>query len=232
MRAIRVSACLAGVAAVLTAWQPPLTDVVAAAVPAHSTHGRLGPVHPWSNRNHKRVSRITAGDPAQFGSPTTLSTICCMNGYDTVAPQEFTVADVNRDGIPDLISANVSGNSAQAGVVVALGRGDGSFQPATVYVTPSGVFTVDVGDVNGDGYPDVVAAERDNGRIDILLGNGSGAFGPPSGIVDSSIGRSVRLADVNGDGKLDVINAPYTVGNNFYAAVWLGNGDGTFASTR
>jgi hypothetical protein len=72
------------------------------------------------------------------------------------------VADVNGDGHPDLLlttgSAGADGNNPGE-VALLLGNGDGTFQGAVNY--PSGGYQlrgVAVGDVNGDGRPDVLLA--------------------------------------------------------------------------
>jgi FG-GAP repeat len=71
------------------------------------------------------------------------------------------VADVNGDGKPDLVVPNACSSSVGCSntgpVGVLLGNGDGSFQPAVIYgsggVTSSGIGSVTIADVNGDGTP-------------------------------------------------------------------------------
>jgi len=152
------------------------------------------------------------------------------------------IADVNRDGKPDVVVTNACGsnsNCATGSVGVLLGNGDGTFQPAVTYGS-GGYFDISVAvdDVNGDGKPDVLVANdcadivcQGSGMVGVLLGNGDGTF--DSAIRYDSGGhyaRSVAVADVNGDGKPDLLvtNDCFlncTVG---LVAVLLGNGDGTF----
>jgi len=158
-----------------------------------------------------------------MGSASTVTTVCCIGGGATTHPHEFRIADVNHDGIPDIVSANAAG---AGGVVVALGVGDGTFRAAILYSISQGVGSVAVGDLNGDGFPDLVAAESGNdSKIDVLLNNGDGTFGSPTVIAAATNGTDAQLADLNGDGKLDLV---YTGGGS--VAVFLGHGDGTFAS--
>jgi uncharacterized protein (DUF2141 family) len=114
------------------------------------------------------------------------------------------------------------------------------FLPALTY-SSQGSFgnSVAVGDLNGDGKPDLVVTNGynadTNGGVAVLLGNGDGTF-QAAVTYDSggkgSFANSIAIADVNGDGKLDLVvadacNDSYCKDGN-WVAVLLGNGDGTF----
>jgi hypothetical protein len=98
------------------------------------------------------------------------------------------------------------------------------FAPAVAY--NSGVFPdfVAIGDLNGDGHPDVVLAGSDSGQVSVLLGNGDGTFQAPR-TYNSGYAFSVAIGDVNGDGYPDLVVAN---GEANSVSVLLGNGDGTF----
>jgi hypothetical protein len=149
------------------------------------------------------------------------------------------VADLNADGIPDLVT--VSGGT----VSVYLGNGDGTFQSAVNYDVGHGATSVAVADVNGDGIPDLIVANRDvrecnprfgctdyPGGINVLLGNGDGTFQAPLefGSFDA---RSVEVGDFNNDGILDLVVMKSDLTNPTVRtmSVLLGNGDGTFQSS-
>jgi hypothetical protein len=135
----------------------------------------------------------------------------------------LVVADVNGDGKPDLIVANQCfshANCVDGGVGVLLGNGDGTFQPpVTCNTALRSTSSVAVGDINGDGKPDLV--ETSDGIVGVLLGNGDGTFQPVTNL--SVEGVAVAIVDVNGDAKDDLL-----VGNSVGVGVLLGNGDGTF----
>ncbi len=163
------------------------------------------------------------------------------------------VADLRRNGKLDVIVANYCETvnqydnctgTLEGGVSVLLGNGDGTFQSGVMYGTGAyGATSVAVGDVNGDGIPDLVVADywqTDRagefflGGVSVLIGNGDGTFQPP--VVYSSSGYnsySVALADLTGNGKLDIV-LTNTYGKNGESeedgsvSVLLGNGDGTF----
>jgi hypothetical protein len=125
----------------------------------------------------------------------------------------FVVADMNGDGIPDIVAPpNRMGDGK---LRVWLGNGKGAFTAWPVSFSeegkPNSRFTIDygavaVGDLDGDGKQDVVSASHGKGLV-ALYGDGKGGFrvvrtGLPA--VDFST-QSVALLDADGDGKLDIV---------------------------
>jgi hypothetical protein len=149
-------------------------------------------------------------------------------GYNSLAA---VAGDFNGDGKPDLAVANW-GNSASATLSVFLDNkaGSGSFGNAVNYGTGSGTkpLAVAVGDVNGDGFPDLITADYLTNTISILLNNGNGTFQSPSTFSTGSGSGpdALAVADINDDGKLDLAIACYSAST---VQVLLGNGNGTFA---
>ena len=142
--------------------------------------------------------------------------------------EQLVVADVNRDGKPDVLVANTATSQNQPGpgnVGVLLGNGDGTFQPVTVYDSGAKFpVSVAVADVNGDGNPDMVVANQcqsydscPNGVLSVLLGDDDGTFQAPLAVINSGVGSPTALTvtDVNGDGKPDLIvaNSCYSCAN-------------------
>jgi len=170
--------------------------------------------------------------------------------YDSAGPwaDGVAVTDLNGDGKPDLVvtnycqSWNQYGCNGEGEVSVLLGNGDGTFQPAVIYSTGAyNAESVAVGDVNGDGTPDVVVANAcqtpgefhcvgETGAVSVLLGYGDGTFQPA--VVYSSGGNyafSVAIGDLTGDGVPDIVVANGALDNGYPSvAVLIGNGDGTF----
>lgn len=137
------------------------------------------------------------------------------------APFSITVADLNRDGVQDLVTPNYD----ETGVSVVLGRSDGSFQPAVTFETARAPKFIAVADFNGDQIPDLAVANHFADTVSVLLGNGDGTFLPHQQFATGRNPAWVTVADFNGDGVRDLALA------NWFAStvsVLLGNGDGTF----
>jgi hypothetical protein len=133
------------------------------------------------------------GPAIVVGDPT-------MEGYPVVA-------DLNRDGLPDLLtSGSLGGGDWSVGVIARLGTGGGSFAPPRLQLTSVGPEAVPaVADLNRDGIPDVVVPAYTPGDMDILLGNNDGTFGVRIAYTTGALPIAVAAADVNGDGHTDVL---------------------------
>jgi hypothetical protein len=84
-------------------------------------------------------------------------------------------ADFNKDGKPDLL---ITGGSTPS-TVILLNDGSGGFLPP-VAIPGTGVAPVQIGDMNGDGFPDIVGcgpgATASNSKLLIYLNDGTGKF--------------------------------------------------------
>jgi hypothetical protein len=169
--------------------------------------------------------------PATFGNP-----ISTALSQPIVA---LATADINTDGKPDLVTSYMA-NGVMAGVCLMLGRGDGSFKTPTFWgfgqkgVSVSPCLALAVGDVNGDGKPDIVAAngpEVDSfsgvgfAIINVWIQTGNANFLPGNqqgyevawGLYSTSYygPTSVTVSDVDGTGQPEII-----VGSAGVVDVW------------
>ena len=143
-----------------------------------------------------------AGNPGSFLSPAAYSV-----GNDPVA---LAVGDLNSDGKPDIVTANTIMNwkgtgSSNVSVLLQDSAHPGHFFPAVNYATGFSPVDVAMGDLNGDGLPDLAVA--DTTGISILFENPAapGQFLSLKTIAVGSGGTSgVAINDLNGDGLADL----------------------------
>jgi hypothetical protein len=116
-----------------------------------------------------------------------------------------------------------------------------SFLPAVIYPNGTGDLStsVAVGDLRGNGIPDIVMNnEPGDYRVSVLLGNADGTFQPAVNYVTGEGPGGIQLADLTGNGILDIITANFDPGlisddnGTNTVSVLLGNGDGTFQHKR
>ena len=125
------------------------------------------------------------------------------------------IADLDRDGAPDVVAAVGSPKRA----AVLLGRGDGAFRAAASFETGGIDLNVQtragslaLADVSGDGRPDVLAGtcfgSSCAGSISLLEGVGNGTFRASVPVDGGGVGAGlVAAADVNHDGAADAVVA-------------------------
>jgi len=131
----------------------------------------------------------------------------------------LTVGDLNNDQKQDKVldvfvptkCLLCTGGTTYVGV--ALGNGDGTFQPTELYPpvgyrSPwSGITEVGLGDFNGDGKQDVAFINSGSSLITILLGSGDGSVPTLTKFDPGSGENTFIIADLNGDGKPDIVTA-------------------------
>ncbi|MFN0052047.1 MAG: FG-GAP-like repeat-containing protein, partial [Planctomycetales bacterium] len=203
--------------------------------------GRLQPTQPLNVGEPPPAAlptAIVAPIPVDLGfSPNTYQNIERDLGVET--------ADVNADGIPDLIAVVVTGSenyfsTASVGYVgIRLGNGDGTFRPGWQATLPavanrsSAASEVLFADVTSDSKPDLVLAQYVGNRLLVYAGNGDGTFAPTP-ITSPWVGSAslMQLADFNGDGELDAAMFENNASGQFRSgiAVLMGDGAGSFGA--
>ena len=142
------------------------------------------------------------GFTASPGTPPTLD----------YQPGGIASADVNADGIPDLVATK----SERDEVDVFLGDGKGGFtrgagspfadSPSSEFFTRS----VDLLDVDEDGRLDIVTANGRENTFSVLVGNGRGDFAAARTVkrpARTDTRYTFAFGDVDGDGHLDALFA-------------------------
>ncbi|MFN0204712.1 MAG: FG-GAP repeat domain-containing protein [Planctomycetota bacterium] len=159
------------------------------------------------------------GDGAgNFSSPANISTAF---GRDAI------VADPNGDGNLDIVM--IHEQTKTFGVLYNHSNGVTQHELRS-YTIGKDPRRFAAGDLNGDGYPDVVTANATGCDATILLGSAAGAFSPAASIVvDQNTFSDVAHSDLDGDGILDILLGSLISGNTY---IYKGNGDATFIQNQ
>ena len=175
------------------------------------------------------ISVLLGNGDGTFQGPNHFSTETIAN--TPTDPYGLAVGNFTGNSIPDLAVTNYG--TGTVGIMLGVennGLGNGTFQADTTYTVGSEPSAVAIGDVNGDGVPDVVVANYHTDNVSVLLGqttNGvaNGQFGAATNYAVGNGPIAVALADLTGNKILDIVVVNETDSS---ASVLLGNGDGTF----
>lgn len=168
-----------------------------------------------------------------------LTVVCLLSGagwaqltYKTTSDTSFSgnpsglaVADINRDGLPDVAVITDSTLS------IMFNHGGGTFGPPHNTALPAGSGSLQMlaADMNNDGKIDLVIAQLQPMQVLVLLGNGDGTFRAPLVLSLVNPPHGIALGDFNRDGKIDLsVQECQSNTGNCDVAMFLGNGTGTF----
>jgi len=153
------------------------------------------------------LATTSAGDNAVY---VLLNTTSKKNGFSfgtpakntmNTGPYYLTIGDFNRDGNPDIISANDGGNN----VGVLIGNGDGTFATSAYYGVGAGSIFANVGDINGDDRVDLTAVT--NNGLSVLL-SGQAETATLTNVTVAGCSVQSLVATYGGDGNYETTTSP------------------------
>jgi len=139
---------------------------------------------------------------------------------------------LDRDGLLDVVLANAYSDQEGPGTdsFIYRNRGAGDFDPVPVRLPTWSATGVAAGDLDGDGWLDLVISHQwdrlaDPWRTNVYRGSPEGPVPDPSGALNSGSG-GVAIADLDGDGWLDLVFGAGVIAEGKGARVFFGAPDG------
>jgi hypothetical protein len=219
-------------------------------------NGQYDIIHPGpTTSNGDRTVEVIGKDPYLGYTPQMELPLGISSDNDPTAggnlvyPAQFAFADLNGDGIPDIVT-RLTGyyrDYPNFSVIMSTPTGyatgqqiqdtNGSYNDKGDFVTPYNPGAVGVGNFSGTGYNDVAAVYA--GEIQVYQNDGKGNLTDPAPIPLASgfIAMAATFADLNNDGIPDVvvIEQPYNAngenGEPLYVWTLMANGHGGFVPT-
>ena len=149
----------------------------------------LSSVQPAFTANASNLKAYLSVAAGQFAAPTLTA--------DGNNPLYLATADVNGDGLDDLVSASFDDGALS--VFLNNKLSPGIFNPPLVLPSP-GASQVAIADMNGDGLRDLISADF---NVSLFLQSSPGTFAAPISLYSGGA-NWVAVGDLNGDGAPDV----------------------------
>jgi 6-phosphogluconolactonase (cycloisomerase 2 family) len=154
-------------------------------------------------------------------TPTYSPAKTTITATDFLAKQDFTtgtqpisvaIGDLDGDGKPDLAVANYNSNtvSVYRNTSNSGSIGAGSFAAKQDFTTGTRPYSVAIGDLDGDGKPDLTVTNSGSSYVSVLRNTSSsgiidaGSFAAKQDFTTGTTPFSVAIGDLDGDGKPDL----------------------------
>jgi len=141
-----------------------------------------------------------------------------MNFVTELNPCSPAAGDFDGDGKPDLVLVDSGNNfiSVYRNISSSGSFTSGSFAPRVDFSSGSNPHGIAVGDIDGDGKPDIVVANYGNNSVSVFRNTGisgsitSGSFAARVDFTTGANPYDIAIGDIDGDGKLDLAVTNYT----------------------
>lgn len=162
------------------------------------------------------AGNLTVGQNAGLKDSVSFSTV--LNLGSTPAIQRLYIADINADAKPDIIALRKS--PSQIAIYLNTGsNGNLSFAAPFILTDElidegvNALYNLAIGDIDGDGLPDIAGADFDHQRVSVFHNQSRGsniAFAPKTNYTVGSFASDIALSDIDGDGKMDMVVGGYS----------------------
>jgi len=139
-------------------------------------------------------------------------------------PYDVVSGDLNGDGYADLVTAN-TGDGTVSVMLNNGSSGNGTFASAATYSVGHDPFQVAIGDLNGDGIPDLAVTNNGDNTVSILYGAAGGTFTAGPTLTTGAQPYGVAIGDFSNTGRNDIAVTCYSTSQLY---VFPNNGGGTF----
>jgi hypothetical protein len=179
--------------------------------------GKLDIAVSYMQDNDVRV--LLGGGNGSFGAASTYAA--------GTQPYWIASGDLNGDGYPDLVTANTTLSASTGTISVLMNNKNGTFASAATYPVGNQPYQVAIGDLNGDGHPDLAVTNNAANTVSILFGSSAGTFTAQPTLSTCANPYGVAIGDFKHNGSPSVAVTCYA---SSQLEIFPNNGNGTFGS--
>jgi|GEM_PF-1808406 len=196
-------------------------------VPAGATYAPLSALNTSTTLTAYSTSYFTPTFTPNAGHISSADIAVKVDYATGINPYAVAIGDIDGDGKPDLVAANYRSTSVSVFLNTG-GNGTLSFASKVDFTTGDNPSAIAIGDIDGDGKPDVIVTNFSVNTVSVLRNTSSSGTLSFATKVDFSTGNapySIAIGDVDGDGKLDLI-----VGNSASSSISVLRNTGSYGN--